>query len=153
MQAEGAPLLRSALVVAILLSFLAIHRAEGSWETPSGTRIDEAAAVQAITNAQAAKDQLDRLMRELDELNNKIMRAHYEASGAHNDVDRVDAEARLEQLRHERYELTRRVTATRPLAHDGRVPCSHFVQQPTEYAAAAPRYPRPPQARYSSRLR
>lgn len=122
MQAEGTPLLRIALVVAVLLSIVAIHRADGSWETARDKRIAEAAAVQAVADAQAAKAQLEQLMRELDDLDDKVSRAMHMVSGAENDADRAAAEARLEQLRHEQYELTKRVRSLRALAR-GRDRC------------------------------
>lgn len=123
MQAEGTPFLGIALAVAVSLSPLAIHRTSGSGHTTGAKRDDAAAAVQAVKDAQAAKDQLDQLMRELDELDKMSKDAASAIDVAESDADRAAAEARLEQLRHEQYELTKRATDSRALAHRGRAPC------------------------------
>jgi len=113
MQAERAPLLAVVLVVAVAVSGIAIHRAHRSAVAKHEAN---AAASQAMKDAQAAKEQLDKLLRALDELDNQIARAADAVVGADNDADRAAAKARLEQLLQEQHDLMMRTAASRALA-------------------------------------
>lgn len=117
MQAERAPFLAVALVAAIAVSGLATHLAPRSEriaavKDASGAEIT---AAQALKDAQRAKEQLDKLVRELDELDDQIARAADAVVEADTDADRAAAKARLEQLLQEQHDLTMRTVAPRAL--------------------------------------
>jgi hypothetical protein len=122
MQAERAPFLRIALVAAIALgSFtsFAIHRVRESDDAAVAKRKTETAAELAVRNAQAAKNELDKLMLELDELDYKVAQAITAIAEAENDADRAAAKARLRQWMQQQYEMKQQAAASRAVAHRG----------------------------------
>ena len=120
MRAERAPFLHVALVAVVALSSLAIHDVRESDDAAVAERKAEAAAAQAVKDIQAAKDELDKLMRELDELDDQIARAVNASAEAKNDADRAAAEARLRQLKEQYEEMKQRAMLSRALADRGK---------------------------------
>jgi hypothetical protein len=134
MHAERAPLLRVALLAAIAVLCVVSLRTNDS----KRRTVDSAAeteVVQAIQDAQEAREKLEIVMWRLDQLDVRIARATEAVARADNDADRAAAEARLRHLIEERDELLQRVIESRALAdRGGRLRCvcvpRHCIDNP-----------------------
>ena len=105
-----------ALVAAVGLIFFAINRMRESDASAEAKRKAEAAAAQAVKDAEEAKQQLDRVMKDLDELDTKVGQAVTAVADAQNDADRANAKARLIALQKEQYEMKQRAAEARAKA-------------------------------------
>ena len=105
-----------ALVAAVALIFFAVDRMRASDHDAEAKRRAEATAAQAVKDAQEAKEQLDTVMRQLDDLDTKVGQAVNAVADAQNDADRASAKARLIALQKEQYEMKQRAAAARARA-------------------------------------
>jgi hypothetical protein len=118
MHAERAPLPRAALLAAIaVLCIFSLRTNDSKRRTVDSAA--ETEVVQAIQDAQAAREKLEIVMWRLDQIDMRIARATEAVTGADNDTGRAAAEARLRQLIEERDELLQRARVSRALADRG----------------------------------
>jgi hypothetical protein len=82
--------------------------------------LDKARAAQCTTSedqarkaAQEAMETVDRLARDLEELDKKVAAAVDSVVAAQNDADRAAAKAKLLELQKEKYEMEQRIEAAK----------------------------------------
>ena len=101
-----------------------LPRARESDEMAVAPSKDEAAVARLVKEVQAATNEFDALVRELEELDDRIAQAVNALTEAENDADRSAARARLRQLRQQQYEIKQRVAAFRTVVdRRGRIKC------------------------------
>ena len=105
-----------AVVMAVVLVFFAIQKMNQSDTDSKRAKDAEIAAQQAINDAKAATEQLNKVTRDLDDLNTKTAAAQAAVNLAQNDADRANANAKLRQLQQEQADMRGRVEAAKQAA-------------------------------------
>jgi hypothetical protein len=105
-----------AVVMAVVLVFFAIQKMNQSDTDSKARKEAEIAAQQAINDAKEAKASLDKVTRDLDDLDAKAVAAKKAVDLAQNDADRANANAKLRQLQQEQADMRNRVEAAKQAA-------------------------------------
>ncbi len=105
-----------ALVAAVGLVFFAIQRmkeSDASKEAEKAAQVERDVAVKAAAEAQ---DKVERLARDLEDLDKKLGSAVDGVVAAQTDADRSAAKGKLEALRKEKYEMEQRIAEAKAAA-------------------------------------
>ena len=105
-----------ALVAAIVLIYVAITKMGETDKAEEAKKQAEIAAQQAIKDSEEAKEKLNKVMKDLDEIESKVSQAVTAVADAQNDADRKSAADRLKKLQQEQFEMKQRAAEARAAA-------------------------------------
>ena len=97
-----------ALVAAVALIFFAIQKMQQSDEDAKKKEVAEQEAKKAVDAAKEAQAALDKVTKDLDDLQDKVSKAVDSVVSAQNDADRASAKQRLAQLQQEEADMRAR---------------------------------------------
>jgi hypothetical protein len=105
-----------ALVAAVGLIFFAVWSLHKSNEAAEAKDKAEKIAQQAVLDAKVAQEQVEKLDRDMKDQNEQLARADAAVKSAQTDADRRAAQANLDKLRQQKFEMEKRIQAARSAA-------------------------------------
>jgi colicin import membrane protein len=105
-----------ALVAAVVLVFFAVKAMNQSDVDNKAKTEAEAVAEQAKKDAREAQEAVDKLQKDLGDLQTRVDVAVDNVVSAQNDADRASAKAKLDALKREKYEMEQRIAEAKAKA-------------------------------------